>query len=637
VDDNMTMHDFTVLDSLADGILVIDKGYTVIFANTAGGTLFGLPAEDIVGRKCYAFSHNRSLPCDKDCLEDSLCSYKEVFATGLPLTQKHHHTLPDGTKKIFDITASPIMDEHGRPVRIIQVLKDVTELEQCREKFQENLSELETIFNNAPFSMVYLDTELRTLRLNPAMESVGGVSFQEARGKHCYDLWGQYAADFTKQGEEKCCNGCKVRFVMKTGNSQSFERRVGDRFIEVLTTPVWDTNGRIKGALEIGTDRTEQRRAEAILRESESRYKVLFEASPVPLAVADFSAIKKHLDKISVKEKDVQSFLYHPERVAVYLKLLKIIDVNNAVVRLFELQAKKELWNRLASILQSIPDHEFPEGLVALAEGEKTFSHEIRAQTTTGKEKTIIFGWIVEPGYEHSFERVLLSLVDITERRKAEQMLRKLALHLGETEEKERHRLSRELHDNVGQKLTALGINLHILKNNSLLEGEEDIQLRLSDSHELVEDITEQIRSVMADLRPPVLDDYGLLASFNWLAEKVSALSALKIVIKGIDPEPRLSSSCETTLFRIAQEALTNVIKHGHATEVIFLLRPENHKVSLEVTDNGCGFEPSTIKEGPVPTWGILGMKERAEALGGNFLIRTQPDKGTTVVVTIPL
>ncbi|TET51460.1 MAG: response regulator [Anaerolineales bacterium] len=211
--------------------------------------------------------------------------------------------------------------------------------------------------------------------------------------------------------------------------------------------------------------------------------------------------------------------------------------------------------------------------------------------------------------------------------------LRALTARLAEAEEEHRRRIAQELHDQVGQNLTALGINLNIVR--SQLENGENgpIAARLEDSLAIIEQTTERIRDLMADLRPPVLDDYGLVAAVRWYCEQFSSRTGIETTVEGDDPDPRLPTAIETALFRVAQEALTNVTKHSQATQVTVSVTDKGNLVRLVIADNGVGFDATDTP--PRGGWGLLTMTERAEAAGGRCRIISGRGKGTQIIVEV--
>ena len=191
----------------------------------------------------------------------------------------------------------------------------------------------------------------------------------------------------------------------------------------------------------------------------------------------------------------------------------------------------------------------------------------------------------------------------------------------------ERLRLSRELHDQVGQNLSAMGINLNIIRT-LLPEGvNPQILFRLEDSIKLVEQTGEQIRDVTANLRPLVLDEYGLVPALRTLGDQFSQRTGIEITVNGEDHATRLGTRLEHTLFRIAQEALTNVAKHAQAKCVSVKVETDDEKLRLEIIDDGIGFDVSRQMElEGSHGWGILIMIERAEAVGGLCWIESCPN-----------
>ena len=240
---------------------------------------------------------------------------------------------------------------------------------------------------------------------------------------------------------------------------------------------------------------------------------------------------------------------------------------------------------------------------------------------------------------------------DITERKKIElekeqlindisqhrQQLRALTGRLAEAQETERKNLARELHDQVGQSLTALNLNLSAVRTrikNSPPQSMETTMSLIDDSLALLEQTTECIQDVMADLRPPVLDDYGLVAAIRWYGEQLVGRVMFKFTVKGKEPTPRLAPAKEHTLFRIAQEALLNVAKHAQAQKVTVIVETEEELVRIVVIDDGLGFE----LQRPIDqfSWGLLTMKERAEAIGGRWQIESKLTQGTRLTVEVP-
>ena len=223
---------------------------------------------------------------------------------------------------------------------------------------------------------------------------------------------------------------------------------------------------------------------------------------------------------------------------------------------------------------------------------------------------------------------------------------REQAMLILQAQEEERRRLSLELHDESSQTLTALLIHAEIL-NQSLQalpataiaeDAREQLRAGLNNLSRLTQDTLENIRTLAQQLRPGVLDDLGLHAAFRWLAEDSRQRLHLPVElhldnVENTLKEPDRSALYETTLFRIAQESLTNVARHAHARHISIALTHEQQHICLQIHDDGCGFDSSQQHAG----LGIPGMRERAALLGGKITIQSSPGQGTTVEVILPL
>ena len=204
-----------------------------------------------------------------------------------------------------------------------------------------------------------------------------------------------------------------------------------------------------------------------------------------------------------------------------------------------------------------------------------------------------------------------------------------------EVQEAERREVANHLHDMVGQKLTAISINLNIVKGQLLPEQAKQIGPRLDESSKLVEETTESIRDVMAELRPAVLDDFGLAAVLRWYADQFTKRTGVATSVVELGPDRRLPPTAEHALFRMAQNALANVAKHAHADAVVVTLRTAPHSTCLSVADDGNGFDPAAVQPALDHGWGLMIMRERAAAIGARLSIESAPGHGTNVVVTL--
>jgi NO-binding membrane sensor protein with MHYT domain/two-component sensor histidine kinase len=215
--------------------------------------------------------------------------------------------------------------------------------------------------------------------------------------------------------------------------------------------------------------------------------------------------------------------------------------------------------------------------------------------------------------------------------------LQELSRRLVEIRESERKELSRELHDRMGQKLTALAINLNLMKTRLSGEVDKDLRSKVEDSISIVQSTSDAVENVMAELRPPMLDDYGLLPALHWYAEEFSKRTGISVVITGDAPQVRPAPEAEIALFRIVQEALNNVAKHARAMQVKIGLEHQGNECILSISDDGIGLgRTQAAMARHWPGLGMVTMKERAHAVGGNLDVRAAPGHGTKIVVRMP-
>lgn len=202
-------------------------------------------------------------------------------------------------------------------------------------------------------------------------------------------------------------------------------------------------------------------------------------------------------------------------------------------------------------------------------------------------------------------------------------------------QESERQRIARELHDDTGQSLTAIGLGvrgaLSILDKNPGRAGD-----LLQHIGNMATQSLQELQRVIANLRPSHLDDLGLAAALRWYAGELRASDQVEVTIEVTGEDQQLPGEVSTALFRITQEALNNVAKHAATEQASVQLRFHPDHVSLVVRDEGAGFDPGLVRQKEHSRWGLLGMQERAVLLGGQLAIDTAPGKGTSVTVVIP-
>lgn len=359
------------------------------------------------------------------------------------------------------------------------------------------------------------------------------------------------------------------------------------------------------GAVILHTDISKRREVEEALRESEERYRSLINSS---------------IDAVLLTVPDG-----------------RVLAANEAACRMFG-YSEAEL---IAMGRRGVVDGSDPRLAAALEERARTgrFHGEL---VFCRKDGTKFSGEISTALFANRFGELRTSMVirDITLRKRTEEALRysreqlqTLARRLVEVQETGHRELARELHDRVGQNLTALNLNLNMLPELLSSDGLSALGTWLDDSQKLVAETMDHVRDVMAELRPPGLDDFGLVAVLRWYADEFARRSGLTVVVHCPAPFPRLAREQEISLFRIVQEALTNVGKHARAQSVTVAVQASSVGLAITVTDDGIGFDPATPNTRPC--WGLIAMRERALAMGWELHIESESGRGTAVRVEV--
>jgi signal transduction histidine kinase len=206
-------------------------------------------------------------------------------------------------------------------------------------------------------------------------------------------------------------------------------------------------------------------------------------------------------------------------------------------------------------------------------------------------------------------------------------------------QEEERHRIARELHDEIGQALTALVMQLGTVET-ALPPDATQLRDRMAGIRTLTSQTVAEVRRLMLDLRPAVLDDLGLVPAIRWYADSHLPPAGIEaqVSVSGLDEHRRLPPRLELVAFRLTQEAVTNVLRHAKATRVTITLERRDGELALLISDNGRGFDASGHqRQGRRGGWGLVGMQERVALLGGTLTVTSRPRGGTRVMATIPI
>ena len=347
----------------------------------------------------------------------------------------------------------------------------------------------------------------------------------------------------------------------------------------------------------------ERRRAEAKLLSSEARFRAIVETSPVPLCITSMPGGQ-------------------------------LLYTNGPFQELFGL----DLLNDAANVVDFYADPLERDSLVDHLQREGSF-HNSEIQFT--RPEGSVF-WAMATARVATYNEapaIYVGLNDITERKRIEQallesreQLRELSAYMEAIREEERKRIAMEIHDELGQLLTALKMDVSLLKMR--LAGDSDAAKKADDMRELVETTIWMVRNVASHLRPAALN-FGIVSALEWLVEDFSRRNNIPCQFRINGSEPVLPDAHATAVFRIVQASLTNVARHARATRADVTLTRSANGLDLHVSDDGCGFDQEAARKGD--SYGVLGMRERARLIGASLLIDSSPGTGTSVSIHIPL
>jgi PAS domain S-box-containing protein len=288
---------------------------------------------------------------------------------------------------------------------------------------------------------------------------------------------------------------------------------------------------------------------------------------------------------------------------------------------------------------------EFPQPLAEIKAELMRVGHwegDLIKTAQDGRRIVVAGRWALQWGKRGQAPRVLVISSDITRRKRGEEslvlqreQLRALAERLQSVREEDRKKVARDLHDQIGQILTSIKMDMTWVSRH-LPESEVQVLARLAESIQLINDGVKAVRTICSGLRPGVLDDLGLAAAIEWQASEFASRNGVPCTVSVPPIDLHLDGDRATATFRIFQECLTNVIRHAQATSVCVELCQEDENILLVVKDDGIGFSESGLSNS-LGSLGLLGMKERAQFCGGDVHISSSPGNGTTVTIRVPV
>lgn len=578
-------------DQAPVGYFTISRGGAILQANLTGLRLLGIDSKRLQRRRFDQFIATENRVAFNE-LVDSVLNGKKKYTDEFLMRREH------GDEFWVQMEA---ISEDGYELRA--VVMDITKQRIAEKKLHESEERFTAFMNYTPVIAWMKDESLRYVFINKAFERQHGKTFPAAFGKDDFTLWDAITAERFQAND---------RMVLASADKIETEECAPDQFGNqhfsiVVKFPIHSATGK-KFIGGIAIDITERKRIEEELRASEERFRLLFENSGEAILLLEKNGL------IYSANPEACRIFQRTERELKKLNRDGFIDVRDARLRKAR-EAGKESGRFKAELRLRRKD-----GSVFPAEVSSTVFY-----TSAGAERTSMI------------------IRDITERKQAEALLheknhqlRALSARFAEMEEIERRRLASELHDQVGQSLVALNINLHTIQKQVGSNIDDSVQSRLIDSIALLKVVISCVRGVMSDLRPSVLDDLGLIAAVRSYSQQFAQRTGIEVSIEDEHPRLRLPDAINTALYRIALEAFSNIAKHANAQHIVVSFEVTRSRFIFSIRDDGCGFRFEKIKASKGHrTLGLVTMRERADLIGGDLRIESRPRKGTRIIVEV--
>lgn len=551
----------------------------------------------------YSIFLNCVHPDDRELLENVI---KQALSESRNYELHHRIVLADGSIKHVHEVADLVKDENGTPVKYVGMVQDVTRQKLIEEELSLSEKNYRVLFEQSPvpFWMV-APPSFKFLEVNNAAVQLYGYTREEFLNMTVRDIrldGGESHYDSLNNlppGEHLKLE--RVRHKMKNGDTLIVQLNINRMISD--GRPVWLASARDitqeveyekqlvtqQQQLSIITNNTED--ALSLLKvEGENRYR--------------YEAVNETYSKINGKEKE-----------EVIGRLFGEIMPSISFEQFFALFNDAVITGETRRFISIIQWHD----------GVRSFEVTVVPIKSDGP----------------TVDKILVIGKDISDRKRVEDALlksnnelRRLSSYLENVREEERANVAREIHDELGQQLTGLKMDLAWI-NRKLPAGEKGIAERIQSSLELVDETISSVRRIATELRPSILDDLGLAEALDWQSRDFGKRTGISMDFSSNAHQKRYPPTVAIALFRVCQEALTNVARHAHAAEVKVSLSEREGSLRLTVADNGVGFNVHKISD--KKTLGLLGMKERVTMLNGTYDINSKEGEGTVLTIDISL
>ncbi|MDX1776864.1 MAG: PAS domain S-box protein, partial [Desulfobulbales bacterium] len=496
-----------------------------------------------------------------------------------------------------------------------QASLEIRQRKAAEEALRESDARYRSLYHNTPAMLHSINREGSIVSVSNYWSEELGYGEDEVIGRQLTDF-------FTNESKEYAEKVVFPEFF-KTGSCTDIPYQIikkNGEVIDILLSAIGerDEDGEIFRTLAVSIDVTERNRAVEALR----------------LAKEELATYSKDLERqVSIRTREITNILeYTPDVVYVKDRNGKYILVNSRFEELFGVKNEDVRGRTDYEIVsKEIADQFRKNDLQVLADGQPM---QVEEQVDhSGEIHTYLS--VKFPVYDEAgaVNGVCGISTDITAVKKAQDQLRRLSGSIMASQEQERTAIARELHDELGQVLTALRMDA-VWMQERLKESDPGIAERALTMCKLIDKTIKDVRSIAIRLRPGVLDDLGLVDALEWLTSDFENRSGITCVFEHADV-PELNETIATAAYRICQEAMTNVARYAHASRVSVVLQADNNKLSLSIRDDGIGFDTSGLAE--FAGVGIAGMRERAALAGGNLEVFSEKGKGCHVLFNVPI